>query len=542
MKKVTPRKSVKAASRERDAIRKAASRAIVALAGAYTGAATGRRQTTQWITRGGDPASDILYDLPSLRNRSRDLIRNSPLATGAIGTAISNVVGTGLKLQSRINRSILDLDDEQAEEWQDRTEAEFALWAESKDCDKLRTLNFYEMQALVFRQTLENGDVFTLTPRIPERVPYSLCLQLVEGDQVCNEKGASDSLTLSGGIEKDDNGAPSIYHIRKVHPGNSLAGNNREWVKISAYGQTGLKNVIHLFDVKRPGQPRGVPFLAPVIEPLKMLDKYMEAELMATVVSAMLTVFIKSDSGNTDLAPMGPVAETQGKTTDEDYKLGSGAILSLATGESIDTVDPKRPNQGFDDFVVAILRQIGSALEIPFEILIKHFTSSYSASRAALLEAWRFFKQRRAWLARNFCQEVYRIWLYEAVALGRVSAPGFFNDPLLRKAYEGAVWIGDAPGQIDPVKETTAAEKRIELGLSTVDEETVMVTGGDFESNYPRIVKEIKMFKEAGMKHPAVEGAKPEPLNPDKKKEVEPDKEEPEKDKEDEEEKENENT
>jgi hypothetical protein len=50
----------------------------------------------------------------------------------------------------------------------------------------------------------------------------------------------------------------------------------------------------------------------------------------------------------------------------------------------IDTANPGRPNAQFDPFVTAIVRQIGVALELPYEILIKHFTSTYSAARAAI--------------------------------------------------------------------------------------------------------------------------------------------------------------
>jgi len=179
--------------------------------------------------------------------------------------------------------------------------------------------------------------------------------------------------------------------------------------------------------------------------------------------------------------------------------MGSGAIVGLKTGESIETADPGRPNTSFDPFVKAILQQVGVALEIPFEILIGHFSSSYSASRAALLEAWRFFRGRRKWLSDNFCQLVYEIWLYEAIAAERIWAPGYFSDPIIQKAYAGALWIGDAPSQIDPVKEVDAAEKRLKIGLSTLDEETTNLTGGDFETNYPRIKKEREMMKEIGM-------------------------------------------
>jgi capsid protein len=194
----------------------------------------------------------------------------------------------------------------------------------------------------------------------------------------------------------------------------------------------------------------------------------------------------------------------------------------LKSGESIEAANPGRPNTAFDPFVKSVLQQIGVALEIPFEILIGHFSSSYSASRAALLEAWRFFKGRRKWIADNFCQPVYEIWLYDSIASGRIGAPGYFSDPIMRKAYSGALWIGDAPSQIDPVKEVDAAEKRLKIGLSTMDEETTNLTGGDFETNYPRIRKEREMMREIDMDFEKKTAAPSTPSEKDLPKEVPP--------------------
>ena len=476
------------------------SRVSMALAGAYIGASTTRRQTLLWRTSGGDPDSDTLPDLPRLRERSRDLVRNTPLATGAINTTVTNVVGTGLKLQSRLDRNILNLTEDQADDWESKTEREFRLWAESQECDAARTQNFSAIQELVFRQALENGDIFINLPHF-ERAdfPYTLKLQLIEADRVCNEGFKQNSPTLSGGVEKDEYGAPINYHILKQHPGNTYA-KAREWVTVPAFGErTGLRNIIHLYRIIRPGQTRGVPYLAPVIESLKQIDKYTESELMATVVSSMLTVFIKSETGELDFDTSNTADETLSKSSDKDMKLGSGAIIGLAPNESVDLVNPLRPNTGFDEFVTSILRQIGVALELPFEILIKHFTASYSAARAALLEAWKFFNSRRQWLAQNFCQIVYEIWLYEAVATGRISAPGYFNDPIIRKAYSGSEWVGPAKGMIDELKEVKAAQERIKEGISTLSEVTAEMTGGDWEKKHPQSVKEHNMRKEAGL-------------------------------------------
>lgn len=467
----------------------------------YTGASKKRRATSEWQTTSNSADADLLPELQTLRERSRDLVRNAPLASGAISTVVTNVIGTGLSLQSRVDRHVLGMTEEQAGEWQKNTEREFRMWCESQDCDITRTQNFYELQDLVFRSALESGDSFALLPHI--RRPgdaYGLKIQLVEGDRVTNPRFAMDKRSLAGGVEMDDTGAPVAYHILKTHPGNYLAS-GREWDRIDAFGkQTGRRNVLHLFKRVRPGQNRGAPYLAPVIESLKQLDRYTEAEIMAAVVSGMFTVFVHSEGQGLDPAnQMGMGAETGARTSDTDVKMSPGAIIDLGVNEKIESANPGRPNTAFDPFVQAILRQVGVALELPFEILIKHFTASYSAARAAMLEAWKFFRVRRDWLAARFCQPIYETFLFEAVASGRVSAPGFFDDPLVRAAYCAAQWQGDGAGSIDPLKEALAVEKKLEIGLTTLAKETAAHDGSDWETNHAQQVREHAMRLAGGL-------------------------------------------
>jgi len=178
-----------------------------------------------------------------------------------------------------------------------------------------------------------------------------------------------------------------------------------------------------------------------------------------------------------------------------------GDILELKPGEKVHDSNPARPNTSFDPFVTSILRQIGVALELPYEILVKHFTASYSAARAAMLDAWKFFLGRRAWLARSFCQPIYETWLTEAVALGRIAAPGFFTDPLIRKAWLGSEWVGPSRGQIDELKEIKAARERIAAGVSTISEVTAEMTGGDWERKHAQRVKEATLRQAAGLEN-----------------------------------------
>lgn len=177
--------------------------------------------------------------------------------------------------------------------------------------------------------------------------------------------------------------------------------------------------------------------------------------------------------------------------------MGPGTINVLGENESVEFGDPTRPGNNFEPFVNAMAKQIGAALEIPYELLNKAFLSSYSASRAALLEAWKAFKMRRTWFANDFCQPIYQLWLTEAVARGRIKAPGYFNDPAIKRAWSSAEWIGPAPGQVDPVKEVTAAIMRIENGLSTRERETTELNGSNWDDNIKQLTKENKKIREA---------------------------------------------
>ena len=84
--------------------------------------------------------------------------------------------------------------------------------------------------------------------------------------------------------------------------------------------------------------------------------------------------------------------------------------------------------------------------------------------------------------------------------MGRIVAPGFITgDPLIKSAWLGSEWIGAAKGAIDEQKEVGAARDRVEMGVSTLDEETIALTGGDWEKKHPQRAKEHKMRKEAGL-------------------------------------------
>lgn len=463
-----------------------------------------------WMPVARNADADTLRTLPLQRAQSRELARTHPIAVGAMGTYLDRVVGTGLALVAAPDRRVLGWTVEQAAEWKTTVQAEFSLYADSTECDIRRTATFYALQRLVAGARAESGDCFTVLPdgAPTATMPYRLRLQVIEADRVGNPANAQDTAQVAGGIRRDPNGAPTAAHVYDQHPGTILPTTRDRWAGtwVDYLGpRSGRRRILHHWQPTRPEQTRGVPWFSPIIALLKDLDTYTDAEIKAAVVSAFLTVFITNNSGNA--APVFGMTDAAVAAAAGEVQMGPGAVVGLAKGEDVEVADPTRPNPAFEKFVEAILVQIGMALSIPFELLLKRFNASYSASRAALLDAWVYFRTQRTWLANSFCQPVYETWLAEAVALGRITAPGFFTDPLLRWAYTRAAWHGDSMGSINPKDEVAAYRDAIDGALVTHERAAWELFGTDWTSTIDTSIAEHDRLDDAGLLPPPKPGA-----------------------------------
>lgn len=477
------------------------------------GANLTKKSMRGWEYHGGSAKEDIEDNIDVLRQRSRDAYMGIPTAAAALKTMRTNVVASGLVPAPQIDGEYLGLAEEQVEKLQAQIVREFGLWADTPVCDADRVDNFWKLQQLAFLTYLMNGDTIALLPmKSHVGQPYDLRVRLIEADRVCSPDG-HDRLapcTVQGhqvhnivqGVETDKDGMVVAYWICNRHPLGSNSAVDAEgitWARVEAYGKnTGRRNVLHVMNRERAGQRRGVPILAPVLESLKQLGRYTDAEITAAVLSAMFTVFIKSQSPN-DGRPFGEMIPAEERLDEQDpnsIELAPGAIIDLNPGEEVQFADPKHPNSGYDTFTNATIKLIGAALEIPPEVMLKQFTTSYSAARGALNEFWRTCSMQRDWFTDDFCQPVYEEWFAEAVARGRIQAPGFFSDPAIRKAYTACTWNGPARTNLNPVQEVDAAIKRVGAGFSTAQEETAQMTGGDYNRNIKQRAIEAKRKRE----------------------------------------------
>lgn len=500
-----------------------------------TGASYKKGSLAAWHPIKSSPQSDIDANLGTLRGRSSDLYIGTPTASAAINTSRTNIIGAGLRVAPRPAYKLLGITAEEAEEWSRQVKAEFDLWASSKECDIYGRDNFYDMQDIAYVSYAVDGDSFAIfkyrsaTPLMP----YSLRIQLLEAGRVSNPlsyggdignipgcvvvRNLKNGNRIVNGVEIDDDGKVVAYWISNKYaydPSNMET--IREWNRVQAMGEkSGMPNILQICHDERPEQYRGIPKLAPVIETLKQTGRYTNAELTAAIIKSYFSMFvIENQEHATKDVPIASLMNEmyQGKNQTEfdarNIVLGPGTINTLPPGYDLKSMDPQRSLSTFEPFMKELTKQVGAALGIPYEVLMKSFNSSYTASRAALLQAWSEFKMRRTWFSRDFCQPVFEAWLTEAVVRGRVQAPKFFTDPIIRKAWCNAEWYGPVMGVLDPIKEAQSAQLRILFGLSTREKEAAEMTGTSWDENVERLAIENNRLSEHNLpKYPVVQGS-----------------------------------
>lgn len=474
-----------------------------------------------WNPIASSPAADINSNLFDLYSRSRDLAMGNAISTSGLHTSRTNVIGSGLKARPRVDRDLLGLDKDTAAAWEKKAAKEFSLWADSPSCDLHNCNNFYDLQDINYLGYMTNGDSFALLKYrgASPGNPYHLKIQLLEADRITNPdssyytgstlnviaKNPANGNRIISGVEIDQDGAIVAYWISNRYLYDPTNYDVTKWVRVDvANPGTGLPNILQTAHFEREEQYRGVPYLAPVIGNLKQVGRYTEAELTTAILRSFLSLFFTQQVGAGGALDF-PIGDTYSGTPEAEddiepaeflntFKLGPGTLNMLPPGYDVKTVASTSNMANYDIFVNNLIKQIGASLEIPYEVLMKCFSSSYTAARGALLQAWAAFKMRRDWFTRDFCQPIYEAWLVEAVFLGRLDAPGFFDDPLIRKAWSKALWYGPTIGVLDPVKEAQGAEKRINLGLSTREKECMELTGTEIEDNLEQLAREEAMI------------------------------------------------
>lgn len=433
--------------------------------------------STQWFGGSRSADAEILQDLPTLRNRSREINRDDPIGSGLTGTFVDNVVGTGFRVQARTGND-------------DKNRRMEAVWKDLRDnLAPTDRLLHTELQQMTFQRFMDDGEVFTHeVKRTPDEPVW---FEFIEGERVANPIGAKSEAEggeIRDGIERDADGVVVAYWVSKGHPGdvNPMAATDS-----SQFERLPADTVRHLKQTERPGQSRGVPMFHAILQDLRDLDLLILASLKRVQISACLAVFIQSE---------GDLDETV-RLTAEDYgyrleqNLEPGMLFRLFPGESVEHLIPNFPTPELTPFIIMLARRIGAALGVSWQIVLKDFgDSTYSSARTDLLESRRTYKCLQSFIIDKDRRPEWTTVMTDAQLRGDPRMADVTSEDI-----QSAEWIGNGWQWVDPEKSAKAVAIMLELGLTTLQIEAAE-RGYDWEELLAQRQIEIQREIDAGLR------------------------------------------
>jgi len=447
----------------------------------YNGAAGGRL-LSDFVINNQTADSALQYSLPTLRNRSRDLERNNEYARKYLTLLQTNVVGdAGFNLQVKARTTNGSLDGP----GNTMIENAWTRWSRVGNCTVDKKLSFLDCQRLAVRMLARDGECFVQLLNGP-RYQDGFAIKLMEADWIDDQKNEilSNGNQIRMGIEIDEMQSVVAYWVLTQHPGDTSFRTNvaRKHIRVPA------DKILHLYMPNRLGV-RGEPWMAPVIDSLKMLRGYREAELVAARVAASKMGVITTPTGT----------EYTGDGTENSHtpimNADPGTFHQLPAGWDIKMFDPTHPTSAFGDFEKAVLRGIASGLNVAYTSLSNDLeATSYSSIRAGTLEDRDNYRVLQSFIIEHFVDPIYRQWLASAMLNNSFPLPPTRFD----KFADATVWRGRGWNWVDPLKEINAAVVGLNNGILSMQDVAAQY-GRDVEETFSAIQRDKELAAQYGL-------------------------------------------
>ena len=357
----------------------------------------------------GSADYELRQSLEKLRAKSRDLARNSSTMKRYLNLLSINVVGPqGFIFQSRVRR----LDGTMDESLNRRVEDDFRdWWARPTVCGKLSGV---DLQKQAIKTLARDGEVIWEIV-YNSRYKDGIAINPLEADML------DETLTvvhtngnhIRMGVEVDIYGKPIAYHFLTQHPGD-IAWWSPQTKK--RYRRVMAERVIHTFISDRPGQTRGEPWTTTLMNNVKMLDGFREAEVTGRRLKSSTMGFFKRMMPGTE-----GIAELANDTVDSDtdeneeileMSMEPGLLKELAPGLEFQEFSPGGAITDFKDFDSQMKKDNSMGAGISnMSLGMETEGISYSAGRTISLEDRDFYKDIQGFMSDRKLRPICSLWL-----------------------------------------------------------------------------------------------------------------------------------
>ena len=440
------------------------------------------------LFRGGPITMDSLLQplADNTHARADKLITGHDYAKGGVQLHVDFIIGDQWRLQLKPDWRLLGVDPVVGRQWAKDVERRFHDWADDDRCfvdvEGKRTLTMM-MRELVLTHARRNEGFLQSTKSKRMGTKTVTCFKLVSPDRISNPRGMSNNDRLKYGVKLGRYGRPQGFWVREKHP--SEVGGHK-WRYIRQYLPWGRRQMLHLFEPIEDGQIRAVSDLMAVLRRIELLDKFQDATLQNAISNAFFAATIESemDSETVKQALMGggdentkdPLATHVGNTlayhAGTNLKMNGSSVTPLLPNEKLNINRATAPS-GVADFESSILRYLASDLGVSYEMLSRDYSkTNYSSARAGMAQAFIFFKGRRAIIPARASRMIFTNWLEEQVIdHGLALPPGVDNFYDAQSALTKGKWLGTGKPNIDGLKETKEAKEKLEIGITTLEDE-----------------------------------------------------------------------
>lgn len=418
-----------------------------------------RNRYTEWINASLTKInSDINADLLGAITKCRDLAKNDPIIRSYLSSCQKNIIGkSGFILQSQLK----DGEGKLNNKLNDEVEWLYYDWGKAMNgyITMDGTMGSNDLDALILRTLLIDGEVFIRIHR-GRHNPYGLSFELIDSASIDFTKIREATNSVNAivlGIEVDKYYKPVAYYLK---PGNSTS------YQVGVGERVPAKDMIHIFKKEFPQQVRGIPPLNATIDDLKQLEDYKIAEIMAAKTGACLGIFYERNA-----QPVAGDYIRQRENEEEEIDRGEfvqdlepGMATVAPTGYSVKSLTPNHPNNGFEAFNKAILKQVASSLGVSYAKLLKDYEAvNYSSLREGTLDEAAFYAEMQAFLIESWKELEFKLFLEALVIEGNTTLKASEVKDLLK--YH--TWISQRRAYFDKGKDILAEKYAIELGLKS---------------------------------------------------------------------------
>ena len=431
-----------------------------------------------WVSTPISADQEIYNDFLRLRSRAREMRRNHPLVRQYADLISTNVIGDdGMILRARVRTAAGKLDKVVNE----RIQAAWEDWSLEVTVDGAMGLT--DLSHMLIESLAVDGEILIRKVRGYTGNRYRFALVAIDPDLLDHQYFRSPSATENEvrlGVEVDDFGRPVAYHLWDRHPTDLFNSQARKRIRVPA------DELLHIYRPDRPNTSRGTTWLNSIMMPAKMLDGYVEAEVVAARTgAAKMGFFEQKNSG--DYAP--PVEGE--KLTMEAVP---GQFEALPPGMEFKPWSPEHPSTAFPNFVQAMQRWVASGLHVSYNVLANDLQGvNYSSLRSALLTERDHWRKLQKFWARRVLFPIYLEWLGYAQLSGNL-----YLDSRDWAAYKAVRFMPRGWSWVDPLKDINASVAGVENGLTSRGR-VLADQGQDFEEIAEELKDEQDLIKQLGL-------------------------------------------